>query len=40
MMDALDHAEPTDVVILQACAHNPTGVDLSKSQGTEVSALV
>jgi aspartate aminotransferase len=40
MLDALEHADPNDVVILQACAHNPTGVDLSKPQWTEVSNLV
>ncbi|KAJ6113450.1 hypothetical protein N7523_006767 [Penicillium sp. IBT 18751x] len=40
MLNALDHAEPNDVVILQACAHNPTGVDLSKSQWVQVADLV
>ncbi|KAJ6178083.1 hypothetical protein N7519_008544 [Penicillium mononematosum] len=40
MLDALEHADPNDVVILQACAHNPTGVDLSKSQWREVFNLV
>lgn len=40
MLDTLDNAEPNDVVILQACAHNPTGVDLSKAQWIEVSDLV
>ncbi|KAJ5981167.1 hypothetical protein N7522_013982 [Penicillium canescens] len=40
MLDALEQAEPDDVVILQACAHNPTGVDLSKSQWIQVAELV
>lgn len=33
-------AQPNDVVILQACAHNPTGVDLSKSQWVEVARVI
>lgn len=32
--------QPNDVVILQACAHNPTGVDLSKSQWAEVARVI
>ncbi|KAL4908061.1 hypothetical protein BDW74DRAFT_148527 [Aspergillus multicolor] len=40
MLSALSTAEPNDVVILQACAHNPTGVDLSRSQWIQVAALV
>ncbi|KAL1861907.1 hypothetical protein Plec18170_000731 [Paecilomyces lecythidis] len=40
MLAALDRAEPNDVVILQACAHNPTGVDLSKKQWVQVADLV
>ncbi|KAJ5670516.1 uncharacterized protein N7477_005879 [Penicillium maclennaniae] len=40
MLNALDHAEPNEVVILQACARNPTGVDLSKSQWVQVADLV
>ena len=36
MLAALDH----DIVILQACAHNPTGVDLSKDQWVQVAGLV
>lgn len=30
-------AEKGDVVILQACAHNPTGLDPSKSQWSEIA---
>ncbi|RHZ52477.1 hypothetical protein CDV55_102601 [Aspergillus turcosus] len=33
-------AEPNDIIILQACAHNPTGTDLTKSQLIEVADLV
>ncbi|KAI9044849.1 uncharacterized protein KD926_011022 [Aspergillus affinis] len=40
MLSTLDHAEPNDVVILQACAHNPTGVDLTKSEWMQVTGLV
>lgn len=40
MLCALDSAEANDVVILQACAHNPTGVDLSKDQWKQVAELV
>ena len=40
MLNSLDRAEPNDVVILQACAHNPTGVDLSKFQWMQVADLV
>jgi aspartate aminotransferase len=40
MLAALDRAEPKDIVILQACAHNPTGVDLSKDQWVQVADLV
>ncbi|KUL88880.1 hypothetical protein ZTR_03537 [Talaromyces verruculosus] len=40
MLAALDCAEPNDIVILQACAHNPTGVDLSKDHWMQVVDLV
>lgn len=39
IMDTLDQAEPNDVVVLQACAHNPTGVDLSKFQWKQIADL-
>lgn len=35
-----DQAEPDDVVILHACAHNPTDVDLSKEQWTLIAEVV
>ncbi|CEL01821.1 hypothetical protein ASPCAL01399 [Aspergillus calidoustus] len=41
MLDTLENiAETSDVVILQACAHNPTGVDLSQAQWMQVADLV
>lgn len=40
MLDCLEQAEPNDVVIMQACAHNPTGVDLTKPQWKQVAELV
>ncbi|KAJ5083085.1 aminotransferase [Penicillium argentinense] len=33
----LDQAEPNSVVILHACAHNPTGCDPSKEQWREIA---
>lgn len=33
-------AEANDVIVLQACAHNPTGVDLSQSQWMRVMEVV
>lgn len=32
-----NEAQKGDVVILQACAHNPTGLDPNKSQWTEIA---
>ena len=41
MLDTLGtKAELNDVVILQACAHNPTGVDLSKAQWEELVRVI
>lgn len=40
MLESLEQARPNDVVVLQACAHNPTGVDLSKTQWKQVAELV
>ncbi|KAJ5104248.1 hypothetical protein N7532_004777 [Penicillium argentinense] len=40
MLNALDQAEPNDVVVLQACAHNPTGVDLSRPQWAQIAEVV
>lgn len=36
----LETAEPNSVVILHACAHNPTGFDPSKDQWREIAHLM
>lgn len=36
----LRQAEPNSVVILHACAHNPTGFDPSKEQWREIAQLM
>ncbi len=40
MLAALGRAEPHDVVVLQACAHNPNGVDLPKAQWVQVAEVI
>jgi aspartate aminotransferase len=35
-----DKAEPNDILVLQACAHNPTGVDLTRVQWAQVVDVV
>jgi len=40
MMDDLRNAPEGAVIILHACAHNPTGVDLSKEQWGKVAELI
>ncbi|MDR1851393.1 MAG: aspartate/tyrosine/aromatic aminotransferase [Propionibacteriaceae bacterium] len=40
MLDDLEAAEPGTVVVLHACCHNPTGVDLSDEQWSEVAAVI
>jgi aromatic-amino-acid transaminase len=40
MLASLDTAAPGAVVVLHACCHNPTGVDLSMAQWDEVIAKV
>lgn len=41
MLSALeDTAETGDVVVLQACAHNPTGADLSQTEWKQVADMV
>lgn len=37
---ALQSAEPGSLVILHACAHNPTGSDLTREQWKEIGSLV
>lgn len=40
MMRTLEaHAQPRDVVLLHACAHNPTGLDPSKEQWMAIAEL-
>jgi aromatic-amino-acid transaminase len=40
MRDALDALPAETIVVLHACCHNPTGVDLSPSQWQEIVAVV
>ena len=41
MMSHLDaHAKPGDVILLHACCHNPTGVDLSLDQWAKVASFL
>ncbi len=36
MLDSLSHAEEKSVVLLHACCHNPTGVDLTQAQWAQL----
>lgn len=40
MTAALDRATPGTIVVLHACCHNPTGVDLNAEQWREVLSIV
>lgn len=40
MIDALGKLNPKDAVLLHACCHNPTGVDLSNEQWRETAATL
>ncbi|MFX6949489.1 aminotransferase class I/II-fold pyridoxal phosphate-dependent enzyme, partial [Acinetobacter baumannii] len=40
MIDALRRVPKGHVVLLHACCHNPTGVDLNEAQWREVIAVV
>ena len=40
MLDDLSRVPPGDVVLLHACCHNPSGVDLSKAQWAQVAQLL
>ena len=40
MLEALDQLPAHSVVLLHACCHNPTGVDLSKAQWAELIPLL
>ncbi|NKJ43480.1 amino acid aminotransferase [Novosphingobium sp. SG720] len=37
---ALEDAEPTDLVLLHGCCHNPTGVDYTPAQWDEIAPLL
>jgi aspartate aminotransferase len=40
LLDTLSQAVPGDVVLLHACAHNPTGVDPTREQWIKISEVV
>ncbi|CEM13057.1 unnamed protein product [Vitrella brassicaformis CCMP3155] len=40
MLEDLDHAEPMSIVLLHACAHNPTGVDPSRDEWGEILEVI
>lgn len=40
MRSAIEQAQPGSVILLHACAHNPTGVDLTQSQWTDLAKLI
>lgn len=41
MLKVLENdSQPNDVVVLQACAHNPTGIDPSRHQWQQIAQLV
>lgn len=40
LLAALDGAQPGDVVLLHACAHNPTGVDPTQQQWRAIAEVV
>jgi aspartate aminotransferase len=40
LRETVARAPPNSVFILQACCHNPTGVDLSKSQWKQLAAAM
>jgi len=39
MTDALNNAKPGSVILLHACAHNPTGVDPTLDQWKQIAAI-
>jgi len=40
MIEDLRQAPENSVIVLQVCAHNPTGCDLTKEQWTEVADVI
>ena len=39
-LDALRSAEPKSIIILHACAHNPTGCDPTQDQWREIGRII
>ncbi|WP_379548130.1 aromatic amino acid transaminase [Qipengyuania sp. DSG2-2] len=40
LIAAIESAEPTDVVLLHACCHNPTGVDYTQEEWERIAAAL
>ncbi len=40
LIAAIESAEPTDVVLLHACCHNPTGVDYTQGEWERIAAAL
>lgn len=40
MLSAIEQAQSGSIILLHACAHNPTGVDLTRSQWIELAKLI
>lgn len=40
LLEDLDKAEPGSIILLHACAHNPTGLDPSKSQWEDILKVI
>ncbi len=40
LLDTLDNAAPGAIVVIQPACHNPTGLDLSRAQEAELTALM
>ena len=40
MLDDLSNAPENSVIILHACAHNPTGVDATKDEWIKIADIV
>lgn len=40
LLNALDHADPGDAVLLHGCCHNPAGADLTREQWDQVADII
>lgn len=40
MIDCMESAQPGSIFVLHACAHNPTGCDLSQAQRRKISEIM